>query len=262
MAAESEVLAAIAELEREDAEEHRPWFEAPERAFRRGARMEVAPPPLELMDEVRGHGAFPDAVETHYERAVEYSGPSFRSLVPPPLEEEDVRRMREWSERTVRLSRELRMHVFGQSEVVLLPNEYPTMQMVFGMPVRHVPIRGGYVGFRFDGTFAGMASAMDTYWTLERAPGEPWILAGRELLRSAARSDRVFLPVARASIRRDWTSTSSEVPMPRSFSELEQMRLLGLPSDGDIFVGYSMILPLISDMERELERQRNARTRW
>ncbi len=256
MTAESDVLAAIEELEREEAEERRPWFEAPERAFRRGARMEVAPPPFELANEVRGHGAFPDAVETHYDRG-EVAGrswPSFRGLVSSAPEADDIRRMREWSDCILRLSMTLRLHIYGGSPVVLLPREYPAMETVFGMRVHHIAIRGGYVGYRYDGDFSGIANAMGTYWALGRAEGEPWIVAGRELLRSAVRSERRFLEPLRPSIG-DITSTSAPV-MPRSFSELERMRVVDLPAVEGVFVGYSMILPLITDMERELERQR------
>lgn len=256
MPAESDVLAAIAELEREDAAEKRPWFEAPDRAFRRGARMEVAPPPPGLADEVRGHGVFPDAVETHYDRGTGYrQPPPFRSLVPPPREEDDVRRIREWSEHTIRMSMNLRCHIYGESEVALLPNEYPAIEAVFGMRVHHVPIRGGYVGYRYDGDFSGLATAIGTYRVLERAHGEPWILAGRGLLRRVVRSDRVIIEPVRVSVR-DMMSTPEPV-MPRSFSELDGMRVLDLPSCPGVFVGYSMTLPLMSDMERELQRQRD-----
>lgn len=252
MTAESDVLAAIEELERE--EERRPWFEAPERAFRRGARMNVAPPPLEFAGEINGHGVFPDAVETHLDRGG-YSTPSFRTLTPPPLEADDVRRIREWSDRTVRLSMNLRRHIYGGSPVVLLPREYPAMETVFGMRVHHVPIRGGYVGYRFDGEFGGVAAAMSTYWTLDRAHGEPWIVADRQLVRDAIFVDSTFVEPPNLTVR----GMSAPAPLPQhTFSELSRMRVVELPSlPGDIFVGYSMVLPLISDIEREMQRRRD-----
>jgi len=254
---ESDVLAAIEELEHEEVEPK--WWEAPERAFQRGARIAVAPPPPELADEVQGHGVFPDAVETHYGHAdpLPRRWPSFRGLAPPVAEEDDVRRMGEWLERIHRLSMNLRRHGYGNTGIVLLPKEYPALEAVDGMRVHHLPIRGGYVGYRYDGTFSGIAKAMSFYWMLERALGEPWIIAGRELLRSAVRSERVFMEPVRLSVR-DLISVRDPVsaPAPRSFSELERMRVLDLPSAGEVFVGYSMILPLVSDMERELQRQR------
>jgi hypothetical protein len=184
--------------------------------------------------------------------------PSFRTLAPPAPEEDGDRRMREWSERVHRLSMKLREQVYGEIEVVLLPREYPAMQAVFGMCVHHLPIRGGYVGYRFDGEFGGLAKAMSTYWTLERANGEPWIVAGRDLVRDAVFVDISFLEPVRSSVRDLMSAPAPSAP--RSFSELERMRVLDLPTGGDIFVGYSMILPLITDMERELQRQRDSYT--
>lgn len=251
---EAAVLAAIEELERDEVKPK--WWEAPERAFRRGARMEVAPPPLELQREVAGHGVFPDALPTRYDWwDYEYRAPSCRSAASAP-EEDDVRRMREWSEHVLRLSMKLREHVYRETEVVLLPREYPALEAAFGMRVHHVAIRGGYVGYQFDADEAGMAKAMGTYWTLERARGEPWIVAGRELLHRMARSDRVFCEPVRVSLRE--TSATAPTIMPRRFSELGGMRrVLDLPSSPGIFVGYSMILPLITDMEQELRRTRD-----
>lgn len=252
---ETAVLAAIEELERDEPKPK--WWEAPERAFGRGARMEVAPPPLELLREVAGHGVFPDAQVTRYDSP--YRGdrmPSFRTLAPPAPEEDGDRRMREWSERVHRLSMKLREHIYGEIEVVLLPREYPALQAVFGMCVHHLPIRGGYVAYRYGGDFGGLAKAMSTYWTLERANGEPWIVAARDLLRDAVSANSTFFEPVRFSVRDN--SVTAPLNPPRTFSELNGIRVLDLPTCGDVFVGYSMILPLITDMERQLQRQRDS----
>ena len=257
---ESDVLAAIAQLEREDAEQK--WWDAPERAFRRGARMTVDSAPRELRAEVTppGHGAFIDAYETSYGRAepVHESAsryPSFRNLAPPS-EPDDVRRIREWTELMLRRSRDLQFHVYCSSSdlSVLLPDCYPEMERVCGMSVQHLPLRGGYVVLRYEDSLSGMGKAMDTYQVLERARvQQPWIVAGRESLSRIARSGGTFIPPIRVQFR--------QVPEPgpiqlRLFSELWDMCVVDLPSCPHIYVGFSMIIPGPEDLDRELQRQR------
>lgn len=160
----------------------------------------------------------------------------------------------EWTERLYTLNRELQMHLYRNAAVVLMPDEprhSRRLEAVLGMPIRYAAVAEGYVGYLHEASESGMGSAMCDYLTLERAGTEPVIVASREAVELALRSERSFYEPLRVDFRD--VSPTAPIPAPRRFAELRTMRIQELDSLDYIIVGYRMDVPSADDIARELD---------